>query len=503
MRTKAFTLIGVFLFLTGSGTAQADPVEIRVVGPQNQPVAAAQLVVAAFAAHQTWLRQTDASGRVSLEMASLQDKRLGSVVVYARGLGLARAELQKNKNVIHLHQPKVIQGMVRDAAGKPLEGVTVRLRDIVEPLGSKEEDNFIYSIPSELQKAFTTRTQADGRWSIAGVPAQKGVAVALDDPAYVYALAEAPIGLSQTVPIPDLIARSGASIAGRVVDEAGQPVAGIEVFTNVIDHPIIRRQSAVTGQDGAFQITGLASGNYDVQVEDPSKERVATTLKAVPAREGQTTQAASLLLTAGAVVQGTVTDKATGKPMSEVNISSLGPQGVSGLRTQTDATGNYQLRLVSGTSRLYFAGPYGYVRRNLDVSVIPMQRKPLNVTLSRGLTLSGTTVNTKGEPMGGVFLFIYATSRQVGPDPQGSPPIGVTSDARGHWQALGLAPGQVTIAPEAGWEIIGSPDARRFEVPAQGPVQVKVSKSQEPTGSALTFPRLQPQLSRHRPGIAP
>ncbi len=483
MSKKAFPLIGLFLILASAMSVQATPVNIRVVGPDNQPIANAQLVIDAFSARQTWVRQTDTAGRVALEMAPLADKRLGDVVVYAPGFGLFRADLDvpHRNTLIRLQKAKVIQGVVRDTQGNPVSGATVRLRDIEEPLGTGGEDSLVYRIPEQLEKTFTTRTGADGRWAIGGIPAQIAVVVALDDPSYVYTTARTPLSPSATTQIPVLTAAPGASIAGRVVTENGQPIVGVQVLTFVREpqYGSLRSQSAVTSPDGTYVLTSLTTGNYEVQVEDPTKKRVGVALKSVAAQTGQTTQAAPLLLTEGAIVQGRITDKATGKPLREIFVESYGPQGSPGPATATDAAGNYHLRLAPGTSRFYIGAPYGYVRKNLDVIVVDHEKKQLNLALSGGLTLSGTTVNDKGQPQGGVFLFIYSDSIQFGPDQRGGAPMGVTSDARGRWQIKGLAPGQITMATESGWQIIAP--IRSVKVPTRGPLQVKVRQTQSST----------------------
>ena len=480
MRTTAFTCAG-FLVLLRAATAGAAPVEIRVVDPNNRPVTGARLVIGAYAANQTWTRRTDARGRVSMEMTPIKDKRLGDVVAFAPGFGLARIDNLSRSNLIRLQKERVLEGTVRDAGGKPVSGAAVRLRDVAEPLGDRGEDTLVYSIPSELRPTFSTRTGADGRWRIGGIPAQTSVVVALDDPAYRYTTVDAPIGRAHAVPVAQMTAQPGASIAGRVVDEAGRPAKGIKVFTHVLEpeHCLLRKQEAVTGVDGAYIITGLASGNFEVQAEDPSKEHVAAKLKAVAVRDGQTTQAPALLLTEGVMLRGTITDKASGQPLGDVYIESSGPQGTVGTGTRTDARGHYQLRLVAGTTRLYVAAPYGYVRRNVDVSLAAHEAKSLDVALARGLSLSGTTLDEKGQPVGGVFLFLYLRSNQFGPDHNGGPPIGVTSDAKGQWQVKGLAPGHLTIAPEATWQVIEPSrglELPALELPAKAPMQVKVRK---------------------------
>ena len=64
-----------------------------------------------------------------------------------------------------------------------------------------------------------------------------------------------------------------ASVAGRVVDAAGRPVAGVQVQVNAAKGMNLRLGSlmgggVLTGADGAFRATGLEPGKYKVEVHD-------------------------------------------------------------------------------------------------------------------------------------------------------------------------------------------------------------------------------------------
>ena len=73
--------------------------------------------------------------------------------------------------------------------------------------------------------------------------------------------------------MPELVVRvtPGGAIAGRVVDAAGKPVAGVEVMakpaadadrTTIVNGRVTGGAAAATDAAGAFEITGLTAGAY-------------------------------------------------------------------------------------------------------------------------------------------------------------------------------------------------------------------------------------------------
>lgn len=122
---------------------------------------------------------------------------------------------------------------------------------------------------------------------------------------------------------------------------------------------------AVTGPDGVYRLTGLASEPYNVAVlpRDPSaldnsSPWVAAALEGVQGAAGKTVKLGDMVLTHGGFITGQVTDMA-GKPLAGIGIGCYGPQRpatsamVNG--TRTDAAGRYSLRVAPGSNRVYIA----------------------------------------------------------------------------------------------------------------------------------------------------
>lgn len=492
MRHHLF-ILGSLLGSWSAATAWAMPVGIRVVGPDARPISNAQLEIVGFEAARSWTRHTDAAGACSLDLKPQSnphhgDKRLGQVTVYAPGFGLAFADLKAGRNLLRLSREQTITGLVRDAEGHPIANAQVRLREIGVPLGARGEDTMFYPLLPPLSDKFSARTDAQGRYRLGAIPPARQVVVALDDPAYRYTRVNAPFASGASVPLLGLVAAPGALLRGRVLDEAGRPLPGVKVFTLIADDGQLREQAALSRFDGTYTLTSLATGRYEVQAQDPTGKRVGAALPGVAVTQGQTTSAPPLVLSEGAMVQGVVRD-GTGRTQSGVSVCASGPQGRYGPTVQTDARGFYRMRLAPGRNRLYLVASPEFLRPNADLVLAPRQTRTLNFSLVRARPLVGTTVDEKGQPQGGVFLFLLFASHDYGPGTHDSPPYGTTSDNRGHWRGLGPATGRLTVASDTSWQIVGP---TRFELPLKTPLRIKVRpypSLRAPTGEPNTFGR--------------
>jgi hypothetical protein len=128
-----------------------------------------------------------------------------------------------------------------------------------------------------------TETDDDGRFELAGLPAGRfalratkvGFAIAASSPTNIDPDRSFTIGDGQTV-TRDLTLQPGGVITGRVVDEAGDPVTGLEVRVERYIYGAAGRQLAIgssgltsllnmrTNDLGEFRVFGLAAGEYIV-----------------------------------------------------------------------------------------------------------------------------------------------------------------------------------------------------------------------------------------------
>lgn len=202
-------------------------------------------------------------------------------------------------------------------------------------------------------------------------------------------------------------APSGA-IIGRITYENGQPASGVEVWTTMQarsagtygaagDWDIVgKRISVVSSVDGSFRLTGLQKGHYVVVEQEATGQWVAAARENVAVLPGKTTSVTDLVLTHGAFMTGTVTDKATGRPVPGISVLALGPRYPASMlgasSTQTDTEGHYSLRLVPGDNWVYVSGN-GYESSNIGIDPVnnsnpkyPGYARGFHVTLRQGQT---------------------------------------------------------------------------------------------------------------------
>jgi protocatechuate 3,4-dioxygenase beta subunit len=124
--------------------------------------------------------------------------------------------------------------------------------------------------------------------------------------------------------------KPGASIAGKVVDGAGKPMAGVSVIaqhtggserTTIVNGMMMSRMQTLTNAAGAYELRGLAAGAYRMRVLDrgrplPQNTEPRLTLAAVEKKTG-------VVLTVDrpdGVIRGVVTGEG-GKPIADAWVS--------------------------------------------------------------------------------------------------------------------------------------------------------------------------------------
>ncbi len=127
--------------------------------------------------------------------------------------------------------------------------------------------------------------------------------------------------------------------------------------------------SSVTDASGIFRLAGFSSAPYSIRVETnrdifelPTKisDWVASPVFVTTPQQRRTKTMTRIVLTRGAIIQGRVLDRATGQPLPDVNVASLGTHrptnGSPVANFRTDKMGRYALRVTPGTSSLYVSG---------------------------------------------------------------------------------------------------------------------------------------------------
>jgi len=124
--------------------------------------------------------------------------------------------------------------------------------------------------------------------------------------------------------------KPGGTLAGRVVDAKGKPVAGASVNaasgnrTEVVNGMVTSGIAALTGADGTFELTGLAAASYRLSVLDrgrPLPMKTAATAATIAIAPSEHKTGVELVVDRpDGVIQGTVTGP-DGKPVADAWVS--------------------------------------------------------------------------------------------------------------------------------------------------------------------------------------
>jgi protocatechuate 3,4-dioxygenase beta subunit len=318
-----------------------------------------------------------------------------------------------------LQEGVVLEGTVTDPAENPLHEVRVTL------------------LHARYSRFFDTQSGADGHFRVGPLP--KGD----------YALvAEKEDWLPTFLP-PDwmkqrerVILYQPGRLVGRVLSN-GAPAPGTEVRLNK------RRQEGeqvtVTDSEGRFAFEGLRPLSYELEAQREGQYAfVRATLRLLELSSGEVV----MHLREGRQGEGTVRDD-TGRPIEGARLS-VWREGEYGQNWEavTDANGHYQLGLLAlGTYAMDVSAPRYHNLQN-EMHLLTRDSGPMDLTLTRAVSVSGTVVDEEGQPVPGASLQLVTSSEGeavMGTDSQAS------SDEAGHF---------VVDAPTAGTWSLSSEDER-------------------------------------------
>lgn len=350
----------------------------------------------------------------------------------------------------------VIRGVVVDGTtGAPMRRAAVSL--VIE-----EPDR-------EGSRVVATTATADGQFEFAGVPAGR-VQVTASRPGYFdydnvwNGEPEEPdwqtVGAGQRIQGVRIALYRGGVIAGRILDEFGEPAIGVEIevlrrepgdrggSVRTISSPI----TPTTDDTGAFRVWGLAPGDYLVGarpnrfVADSSGEAekardgyastfypgtpslsAARPVRVVPGRETAGV-AFGLVRVPIATVRGTVQlpPDVPGRSVT-VGLSLVAPERLDGFVTRSTRArddGTFELsRLAPGsyqvTARSFQSGGIEYYGTT-DIDTAGVDLDGVTVPLRAGALVRGRVLNEAGEPVG-IPVMVALTSAGTGRAPAPRP----------------------------------------------------------------------------------
>lgn len=336
--------------------------------------------------------------------------------------------------VLRFPEGKDISGSVIDTSGSPLAGVEV----LAMPCGDDEAD-------CSEEVHLSAVTGADGRFILTGATAARyGIEV------HSFLTSEA----QEVTAEPGardlrLVVERRATVRGRVVDEAGSPLA-----------MFIVNGRRVAAEDGVFH-QPLSKFESPVRV---SAEGFAATLLPVEVLPERDVDLGDIVLTRGRRVRGLVVDADTGTPLPGTRV--------------LQAPGPWARRDLESDDKAAIADRAGvFVLEGVPSSVVvavlhrdyPMALETLTETdteptlrLSRGGTVEGTVLSTDGRGTVANVVARHLSSDEVERR---------RTNERGAFSFSALSPGE--------WAVTVEDPARAFEaarvtVPGRGQVQVEL-----------------------------
>ncbi|QEH35550.1 ECF RNA polymerase sigma factor SigE [Aquisphaera giovannonii] len=333
-------------------------VEIQVVGPDGRAIPNAPVSLRTYPVlnaddvrRGSFARRdgdaavvdADVEGRLAVRLPANGNDL--DVTVSIPGYGLYNADWlsrlpgqeMPNPLRIQLEKAQVVNGIVADPDGKPVEGARVLL-----------------DIPSRIQprspghhsaRAFATTDRA-GRWRYDRVPeSAEHVSTGVLHSGF---LIEGNVQISPDIPVGGdlgpanrLTLRRGQVLAGTVRDEAGKPIAGARV--RVVGSAGVSMKEVTTGPDGTFRAEGCPPGTPELMATAPGRAMGSRTVPVGPGPYAPV----DLTLQPARPLRVRVVDH-TGKPVSNAVIdriwvrNRIEPQDFGGVIRHTDAEGRWE-----------------------------------------------------------------------------------------------------------------------------------------------------------------
>ena len=359
------------------------------------------------------------------------------------GLGDVRTDIDAT-----LEPGGSIAGTVRNLKGERLEGVTVQALGGKFPLSAKSHRDGSYVIDGVLS----------GRYNIVFSDENQ-----IYQPQYYSGTLDPQEASRVVVVVPletegvDATLFEAGSISGWVTDTAGQGVPNVTVHASSTRNRSMAGYS-VTGEDGKYKISGLASSEYFVafrvtenlfQVLFYPGVSTPKEAKRVVVNAPGDTGGIDLVLGQGLNLSGTVFGP-DDEPLEGVFIGVTrvdGKKQIAGFGS-TDKNGNYTVQLKPGEYIVRFSrAAAGYLEQwsggvsteeDAETILVTDSDVTLDMVLPRGGSISGAVSNRAGGPLAGITVKAYdkESNKRKG---------SATSDETGLYEIKGLNTGSFTV----------------------------------------------------------
>jgi protocatechuate 3,4-dioxygenase beta subunit len=264
------------------------------------------------------------------------------------------------------------------------------------------------------------RTNAEGVFQLAVPP---GVEVGLESAAAGYLPGDHQYVKQGANGSVVLSLRPAATLAGRVVDGAGQPLAGAKVETVFSRKGRSESVLARSRGDGSFRLTGLLpSGVYELTATHQGFARKEVSVRTAP--PGQASAPVRIVMTDGQTAFGRVVDEG-GRPVSgaEVRLMSLDARNASSVESwqlamaTADAEGRFEFRHLRPGAVQVSAKHRGYAPGELPEVKLPPGQPRFDLgdlKLPAGAAIEGRVTDTREVPIAGARVWISPNEEQSG-----------------------------------------------------------------------------------------
>ncbi|HTY42350.1 MAG TPA: carboxypeptidase regulatory-like domain-containing protein [Thermoanaerobaculia bacterium] len=283
-----------------------------------------------------------------------------------------------------------------------------------------------------------TRTDAEGRFEALVDPAGPSVRFRIEPAGLPWAALDGPYDPSETTRLPDVALPAAAPLSGLVAGSDGKAIAGARVV--VRDAPGAGRDDidvfaeATTGADGAFRVANAPASARLLWVRAAGWAPAMRLWREAP-------DTIRVTLERGGVITGTVVD-AGGRAIPGALVRAADVAAV------TDAQGTYRLEGVSaGLQSVEASAAKNLVARRGGVRVAAGAPASADLVLQPGASISGSVVDAvTRRPIAGARIAVGPP--HVSFSPSLDPSAYARADARGHFTASGLLPGDYEVRAE-------------------------------------------------------
>lgn len=320
---------------------------------------------------------------------------------------------------IRLPAVNVVQGVVVDAAGHHVEGAEVFVMQ--------------GGFPPTPSREHWARSDDEGRFEVIGLTAG-AIGLHVQHPGYAKEVIEATAAPRKGVTPVRVVLQQGATLEGRVLDAAGEPVPGQQV-TAMPEGSYMEALTTWSAADGRYRLTPLDGGSWSVGAGPLGAPLARETVKL---GNGTTTTLDLRLPPTGGSLTGLVRVGGTAVAGAEVVVSD--GRGIGSGRAVTNEEGRFTVEGLA-IGRVSVTATSGSTARGTASVVIPDEPPTADVTIDIGTaTFRARIVGADGTPLSGVFSNLESPDAVGGGNTRWSPLPQTGAD--GQIVASGVTPGR-------------------------------------------------------------